>query len=383
MKQILSEKLACAYFFILPALVYGILSARLPAFRVALSLDNSQIGALLLSLGLATLIGLVAADMIIEKFSAKIVTSLSGLLVITGIILASCAGSYRMMQLILFITGLFVGLCDVGMNALGIFLEQRHKIYCLSFLHACSSIGGACGACTGFLFSAFGLGAFWNFFIVLGLFLCGYPLAVRFLPADKGTSGSHSLREFSFRLPRFILFCGVMSLICHIVEGSAGEWGSILLVTIKGSSQQTAALVFAVFTGSMIISRLFTDAARRKITDFHIVLAGSLGGFIGMAIALLAPLPWQCLCGYGIMGLTVAPVTPVLFSRAGDVPNISPGKASASISIFSYAGLLFFPPFFGMLGEAWGLVNALWLIAIFCLIMALGSLILKKAPHAA
>lgn len=380
MSEIQIKKIACSYYFIIPALAFGILSARLPALKQHLSLTDGQVGVLLLGLGLSTLAGLFLADFLIERKGARIVTAIAGLVIMVFISGAAFAASYAQMLLFVIAAGLGVGFCDVGMNALGIYLEQSYKIHCLAFLHACSSIGGVCGALSGFLFASLELSPFWNFVVVLGCFTLLWPVAFRATPGARNSARQVELGVFFRKIPFFLFFCGFMSLLCHIVEGSSGEWGSILLTSVKGASQQTGALVFAAFTGGTVLIRLLTDQLRYRVSDYFLTLTGSLLGFAAMALILLSPWPWLCLCGYALMGLAVGPITPVLFSAGGSLPSVTPGQASAVVSIFSYAGLLLFPPFFGMLGEAWGLVNALWLIAFFCLCMAAGSLALKRRP---
>lgn len=378
MTEIARKKLACAFYFIVPALSFGMLSSRLPAFREILALSNSEVGSLLLALGGATLLGLLCAAWPIEKIGAKKVAAFSAASLMIMLICASFAQSFWQMFLFLALTGLSVGFCDVGMNALGIHLEQKHNIHCLAFLHACSSLGAVAGALTGYAFALLPLPPFWNFLSVLGIFIIILPFI---FPQTPETAISPQGLEIKFfhNISLFLVLCGIMSLVCHIVEGSSGEWGSILLVSVKGASQSLGALVFAFFTGGTVIIRLLTDDLRYRISDFHLTLIGSLTGFLAMSLVLLSPWPWLCLAGYFLLGLSLGPITPVLFSRAGSQSGVSPGEASAIVSIFSYAGLLLFPPFFGMLGEAWGLVGSLWLIAFFCLCMAAGSVFLKSS----
>lgn len=373
------KKLACAFYFVVPSLSFGILSSRLPAFKENLVLNNSQVGYLLLALGSATLLGLLCADWLIEKAGAKRVTAYAAASFMALLMCAGFSQSFWQMLLFLALAGLSVGFCDVGMNALGIHLEQAHSMHCLAFLHGCSSLGAVGGALTGFAFASFRLSPCWNFLLVLGPFLIGLPFIFPQTPETEISRQGPKIQSFFQKIPRFLLICGIMSLVCHIVEGSSGEWGSILLTSVKGASQSLGALVFAFFTGGTVVMRLLTDNLRYRISDYHLTLFGSLLGFLSMALVLLSPWPWVCLLGYGLMGVAVGPITPILFSRGGSQPGISPGRASAVVSIFSYAGLLLFPPFFGMLGEAWGLVNALWLIAFFYLCMAAGSVFLKTS----
>lgn len=369
------EKLACSYFFVTPALAYGILSARLPAIRAMSGADESQMGILLLALGSATLLGLTLASLFIDRLGVKRILGASTLLLASAMTAASLAIGWLQLICCMILAGISVGFCDVAMNAQGIYIEQKHKVLCLSFLHAASGVGGVAGSLSGSLFSALGEAPFWNFALVMGFYLMFWPWAYRHTEASvisKDVSAS-SWKS----LPFFILLCGVLSLFCHIAEGSAGEWGSMLLHSVKGASQHEAALVFAAFTGAMVICRFAADRLRLITGDFWLTFAGSLAGAAGMTLVLLSPWPGLCLAGYALMGLGLAPITPILFSRAGAWPGITPGRASGVVSVFSYAGLLFFPPFLGLPAQKAGLANALWIIVGCCLLLTLGSFALR------
>lgn len=375
--KIWREKLACSYFFAVPALAYGVLTARLPAIKALVGANDGQMGGLLLALGAATLCGLVTSGFFIEKTGAKNMAGVSALFLCAAITLAGLSLNFWQLAICCAIAGLGVGFCDVAMNALGILVEQRHNILCMAFLHAISSLGGVAGSLSGSLFAALQLSPFLNLLLVLGAYLLLWPVAFRNIENfPAGGQAPSSLRNFFRAIPCLVLICGVMSLFCHIAEGSAAEWGSLLLHTVKGASQQQAALVFAVFTATMVGGRLITDRLRIRISDFAITFAGSAAGALGMAIVLISPWPSLCLAGYALMGFGLAPITPILFSRAGAAPGVTAAQASSVVSVFSYAGLLFFPPFLGMLAQYSGLTTALWLIVGCCLIIAACSLAL-------
>lgn len=373
------EKLACAWFFIMPALAYGTLSARLPALKLLTGAQDAQIGNALLALGCSTLAGLLLCGLIIERLSARWLAIGGASLLAIAMTLAALANSWHWLALGCGIAGLGVGLCDVAMNALGIDLEKRRGTLALSFLHGASSVGGVVGSLAGSLCAAIGLSPFFNFLAILGLWLCLCPLAARQAPADLPGAAPKSGLKAHF--PRFVLLCGLLSLICHIVEGSAAEWGSLLLNTVKHASEKEAALTFACFTGGMVLCRFAADKLREHVSDFLLLLGGSMLGGAGMSLALLVSAPWLCLCGYAIMGLGLAPIVPVLFSRAGATPGISAGHASAIVSVFSYSGMLLFPPFLGYLAQVAGLERALWILPACCLALCVGALPFRAKPR--
>lgn len=367
-------KLGGAWFFVAPALLYGIFTSRLPAIKNGASLDDAQIGALLLALGLSTLAGLMASGPAIEKFGAEKVSSLAVFWFSTAFALGSYFDNYAALMFFCLLAGLGVGFCDVGMNAIGIDIEKTHKKYCLSFLHGCSCIGGVAGSLGGSLFAWLELSPFLNFMIPLCIFLPLWPLTRGISSTRPDKKQKTSWRHIGF----FVFFCGFLSLLCHVAEGGAGEWGSVLLHASKNASPQQAALVFAFFTGAMLICRFSIDSLRCKLADSCIVFAGSLAGAAGMSLVLLSPWPWLCLCGYAVMGAGLGPVAPIVFSRAGAAPGIEPARASAVVSIFSYAGMLLIPPFLGLFSKTYGLDGTLWILVAICLCMAICAFVLKK-----
>ena len=172
--------------------------------------------------------------------------------------------------------------------------------------------------------------------------------------------------------------CGVLAMLAYASEGSVAEWGSLLLFTVKGAGEHTAALVFASFSTTTVFCRLFGDRLRSMAGDFSLMLGGSLLALGGMLLVLSSDVVALCLLGYALMGAGLSPLVPILFSRAGSHPGVSAGKASAIVSILSYSGLLFFPPLLGFTAHEKGLENALMIIPVLCLILALGSFMLKK-----
>lgn len=366
MNSVLVEKIACSWFFVAPALAYGLITSRLPAIKHVASLDDAAIATLLLALGVSTFAGLLLAGFAADKFGSKTITAVSIPVFLIAFTLASLSRGFAWIFCFFSLGGFAVGFCDVGMNALGIELERRRNARCLSFLHALSGLGGVVGALSGSLCAALDLSPFVNAVCALGLFICFMPLACRFVMASPPAAAKNLAIGV---VPLAAIAFGLANLLCHIAEGSAGSWGSLLLTSVKSASQREAALVFAAFTGSLVCCRLFADNLRSKISDIKIAVGGGLLGCAGMALVLLSPWPWLCLLGYALTGFGLAPIAPLLFSRAGELPGVSPAKASAVISVFSYAGLLLFPPFLGFLAADFGLNNALWTVPCALVLM--------------
>ena len=108
------------------------------------------------------------------------------------------------------------------------------------------------------------------------------------------------------------------------------------------------------------------------------MLCGSLLAVAGMATVLFVDSAILALFGYACMGFGLAPIVPILFSRAGSCLGVSAGTASAVVSVLAYSALLLFPPLIGILAHARGLATALLLPLGLCLLLVAASFFFRE-----
>lgn len=374
-------RLGCAYFFIGPGLAYGLLTARLPALKKQIQATDGEIGLILFYLGVASLLSLVCGASVIRKFGSSKVLQAGTLLLIISLPLCGLTTNPFLLGVICVLVGFGLGLADVSMNAQGIEIEQYFSRPCLSFTHAAYSLGGVIGSLTGSLFALLTMTPFINFLTMMGCYCCLQPFASAYLLQDAGEKEKiiNARKTSFFRIPPFfIIGCGLLATCDYAGEGSVAEWGSLFLNTVKGADEHVAALAFGCFSSTTVIFRFCGDYLRGCIGDFSLALSGSIVATVGMTLVLFSSNPLISLAGYGCMGTGLAPLTPILFSRAGKFPGIAPEEASAIISILAYGGLLFFPPFLGWLADHFGLEKALYTILALCIFLILGTFILRN-----
>ena len=371
---------ACAYFFLCPGLAYGILTSRMPALKEQTGANEAQIGLLLLCLGLSSLAALLCSGRLISRWSSRTVLRAGSLMLLLAVLVAALAPDPLLLGAAFIPVGLGMGMTDVAMNTQGIQLECRYRRPCMAFMHAAYSLGGVAGALGGALFAALNLGAFINAACVLGLYACLRPWAMPRLMDDMPPADNTPQKGAS-PVPLFVVLCGVGAMFAYVAEGSVAEWGSLLLFTVKGAEESTAACAFAVFSAATVCCRLFGDGLRRRRPDSAIVFFGGLLATGGMALVLSVQSPLLCLAGYACMGTGLAPMVPIFFSRAGACPGVSPSRASAVVSFLSYGGMLFFPPLLGFLAHDYGLEKSLSTIFLVCLVLTAGSVVLRKTQR--
>lgn len=374
---------ACAYFFVGPGLAYGLFTSRLPAMKAQTGANEAEIGLILLVFGASGLAGLLLSTPLIRRFSSRKVLRLSSFLILFFLPILGLAPTPLLLALGGVCVGLCIGLMDVSMNTQAIQLEQRYAAPCMALMHAGYSMGGVVGALASAAFASFAVAPFWNFAIVFAVYALARPWSVPRLQKDIIGNGKkedgEGKKKRGFALPPvFVLLCGLVAACCYSAEGTVGEWGALYLNSVKGADEGISALVYASFSISVVVCRMFADMARTHFDEFWLMLVGSFLAVLGMSLVLFTDSVALCLVGYGCVGFGMAPIVPFLFSRAGSHPGVDPSTASAVVSVLAYAGLLMFPPVIGTVAHAYGLHNAL-LIALFltCLLVA-GSFLFKK-----
>jgi fucose permease len=155
-----------------------------------------------------------------------------------------------------------------------------------------------------------------------------------------------------------------------IAEGSASDWGALLLKDSLGIGKGLNAAAFASFSLAMIISRFSGDWALTKFGPAAVVRMGGYGGAViwGSAIAISVPLsdshPLPAFviinCGFAAAGLGIGPMFPAFILAASRLPGIAPGVAIARVGVTGIAGYFIGPTVTGFLADAFSLPVAMF-----------------------
>jgi hypothetical protein len=102
---------------------------------------------------------------------------------------------------------------------------------------------------------------------------------------------------------------------------------------------------------------------------------------IGLVGGLLVGRPVAAIAGFGLVGLRISNVVPILFSAAGRVRGVAPGLALAAVATTGYVGFLAGPPLIGLAAEVTSLPLALRLVSASCAAIAAGARWLPPADR--
>lgn len=346
----------------------GSWSARLPALKHRLGLDDGQLGLVILLVTLAATAVLPAAGWLAARVGSRGPAALGLVLAAAGICAAAFVPSYATVLPAAGMIGIGWGVADVAANAHGLVVEQRTGRPILSALHGGWSVGLLAGSGIAAVAAGAGVGMRVQFPIVAAVALLALAVFTpRLLPGTRAdVDTAHlALPRGTLALPAFLMFCG------FFVESAAISWTAVFLAGPAHASAAVAAAGLVSFSVAMAVSRLVGD---RLLTRWGMGGLARRGGAVmcaGIALALATRSPAPALVGFACLGAGTAPIIPALFRVGGTVPGISSGAGIAAIATAGYAGGVVNGPAIGFLARGVGLTAALSLVGVAAALIGL------------
>ena len=173
-----------------------------------------------------------------------------------------------------------------------------------------------------------------------------------------------------------------------LCEGVANDWSAVYLHDVLGADESLAAMGFAAFSLTMAAGRFAGDRVVEGIGPVRFIRLAGLLAATGLGLALLIDQPAIGVVGFGLLGLGLAGVVPVVFSTAGHRDDSGRGDSAApalaTVSTVGYLGFLSGPAVIGGLSEPLTLRGALVvvvaLVGLIC-ILAPGVRVDRRSPR--
>jgi len=191
------------------------------------------------------------------------------------------------------------------------------------------------------------------------------------LPRDPPPGGDPA--PVFARPPAALLGLGALAFCGLLAEGTMADWSAVYLHDALGTTPAVAATGFAAFSLAMAAGRFGGDRLARSLGAGALLRVSGATAAAGLAGALLLGTPLGAIIGFGLVGLGIANVIPVLFSAAGRVAGVPAGTALAAVATAGYGGFLAGPPLIGLAAEAAGLRGALGIVAPVCAVIAIDA----------
>lgn len=258
----------------------------IPFVKEALKLEPMNLGAMLLALGLGSVVGMPLAGKLSARLGSRTAIGASGAASCGCLVLLAMMPSYALECIFLFTYGVVLGCLEVSVNIYGSFLERSEGRRLMSGFHANYSIGEVCAAAL--MSGAFYLGfspfestAFWMTALTAGLayFLHGMPN----IKDDSKNGGS-------FRWPQGVVWkISLLIAVMFMAEGGMLDWSAIFLQLEAGAPIEEAGFGYTLFVVAMATARIFGDRLASKFGGARVVAGGAALMTASLAVMVFFP----------------------------------------------------------------------------------------------
>ncbi len=371
--------------------------ARIPSIRDSLGVDTAQVGGLIFAMSAGAVLGLILSPPLVNRIGARAGIVLTLMVAAGGLALVGIGATVVVSPVLvgvgLAIFGLGNGCVDVIQNVEGAAAERAIGKTLLPLMHAFFSFGTVAGAGLGALASFLDIDVAIHLAVISVLIVVAVLIAIRFVPAgvekEAAADGANSAASAAaaplplgarlraslavWKDPRLIAI-GVIVLGMAFAEGSSNDWLALAMVDGHGQDNTIGAVVFGVFTVSMTAGRVVGGPLLDRFGRVPVLRVGAALTVLGLLAFIFAPVVWIAVLGAVFWALGCSLGFPVGMSAAADAddPKLSAARVSM-VAIIGYAAFLVGPPVLGVLGNAFGILNALLVVLVLVVLAGLAS----------
>ncbi len=358
--------------------VAGVWGVHVPSLKAHYALDERTLAGALLATSVGSLLTLTIAGRAVGKLGARNTSVLAGWGFCLALGLSLVLPGFWALVPAMVLLGASESVFDVAINAEGTTLETLSGRTVMSGFHGMFSLGAMVGAASAAAMLRFSVPASTQLSVV------GATVAASILVSSRGMLETHpasASAQAHFAWPKgMLLLVGVLICFGMLAEGVMYNWSVLYVNQELHSPQEYAALAYVAFAGATAAMRFAGDSVRARVSERTMLVAGPALSATAMLLVLLVARPWFALVGFGLVGVGLATVVPILYNASTRVPGVSRAAAIASVSSIGYAGFMIGPPIIGGLAHATSLTFAMGTLIVAALVLIVGAM---RIPHAA
>ena len=360
-RPLVAARRAVAGLFLLNAIAYANAIPRLPAIKADLDLSNTALGTAVAAMPIGALLSGPLGGWAIVRFGSGRVGVACAVAIGLVVPVFSIVPSWAALAATFLFLGAADSLMDVSMNAHALRVQRGYGRSIINTMHGLWSIGAVVGGTAG----ALAAGAALRLEVHLALagvsvivaavllrrwLLPGIDPAPEPVAAPSPADGNVASRTRG--RVGILAVLGVLVVMAAVIEDTPASWGAVFLRTELGASAAAAGTVYVAFQVFMTIGRLTGDRAVDRFGEVAIVRAGGVLTMTGMSAGLAIGEPVAVIAGFALAGLGAAPLFPLVFNAAANVPGVATGHGLAAIAWMGRVGFLVSPPLVGLIGDA-------------------------------
>ena len=365
------SRIALSFIFFLWGCGYAMWGVHIPTVQARLDVEPAILGLALLALGVGAVLGQPMTGFVIARVGSRASTVSGALLFAVIFPTPILAPNVPCLFLATFAFGLSAGIAFVALNTQASEIEVARGRPTMSSFHGFFSLGALAGSASGGAIVAAGWGDGSGAVATAAAMIVVIAIAAFFLlPSGAPTARAGP----AFALPsRPVLVLAAIAFLCNMIEGAVMDWSALLLAVDKGASPGAAATGLVMYTAAMALCRLAGGSFVQILGERTIVTLGALLMAVGIAVAVLATLPFVSALGFGLVGVGAANNVPVLIGAAGRAAGVVPSVGVAAVGTAALVGFLISPPLIGFVANLAGLSVGVGLLAVVAIAGAAAS----------
>ncbi|MEU4235605.1 MFS transporter [Nonomuraea sp. NPDC026600] len=359
--------------------IWGMYAAAIPAIRDATAVSDAFLGTALSGVGLTALPAMLMSGRFIDRAGRTAFTAALVLFAISAP-LALVVTSAPALVAALLVFGGCSGAYDVAINHAAVAAEAATGRRVLNRAHAVFSLGLLAGSLLMGAARGAGMHPGWPLVAAGLLLLAGAVPAWRNLTAIHAPAGTTPPpRGRGAWAGPMVWVAGLLGVLALLVESGLQQWSAVFLEDNLHTAPGLSSLGPAIFAASAATGRMAGHFLGNRLADIPLLVCSGLLVCPGVLVLATADHTAVALAGLLIAGAGISVGSPTLYGFAGRrVPASERGRTVAVVSGIAYVGLLGGPGVVGQIAAATTLRTAFAFLAAAALLMAIGSLSLRR-----
>jgi predicted MFS family arabinose efflux permease len=370
-------RIATSVIFAAHGAVTGTFAARVPWIADHVGAQVGALGLALLMPGLGSLLAMPLSGRLVHRFDLRSLVRVLILFWPAALILTSLPTGVPVLCATLVVYGATAGLADVAMNAHAVLIEERLQRSVMSGFHGWWSVGGLVGSAIAAVAAKGGVDARVHFAIAAAGLMVITLVASSWLIPHRPDPAAGEPPAFALPSPR-VLPIGLIGLCAVFAEGASLDWSAVYLSDLLHHPAATGAATVSIFSVCMAVARFGGDWVVRRLGPVTTVRLSGACATVGALIVVLTKSAVSVITGFGLLGIGIAVVVPLVFAAAGKIGS-SPGRSIAGVAGIAYGSGLIAPGVIGGIAHLSSLTVSFVVIVVLVALMGLCAQVLRPA----
>lgn len=339
----------------------------IPFVKNRINADDATLGLLLFCIAAGAMLMMPFTSRLIARFSYRFIILCCCVALALILPLLLIGASLSVLAVLLLCFGAANGILDVTMNAQAIVVEQASGEAKMSGFHGFYSLGSITGAGGVSVLLGADLPPVLAAALVAGgvllLALIAFPQLLRKRHAPRAQQQG-VLQALCHRV---VLIVAILCFFIFLIEGAMLDWSAIFMAAERGMALHHAGFGFAIYSIAVAIGRLFGDRIINRVGGTRVLIGGGVLAAGALSVLLVSTSVPLALGAIFFIGLGLANIIPLLFTTAGNQPELSADVAIPAVTLVGYSGLLAGPALIGFSAH-WVGLSTTFVAGVFILL---------------